>query len=163
MHQILKKDQEENRISNPKGLVQLCSDCHNSVTLIAKYNLPSGRTDSYLNTYHGLATREGSKVVANCESCHSNHNIRPSSDTLSSINQTNLSTTCGKCHPGTTEALLKSPVHIVKEEDSPTLFWVSKFYLIFIVLVIGGMVLHNTIDFSKKFKKKNNKTPGKDG
>ncbi|MFI5144509.1 MAG: cytochrome c3 family protein [Ignavibacteria bacterium] len=163
MHQILKKDEKDNRISNPKGLVQLCSDCHNSVTLIAKYNLPSGRTDSYMNTFHGLATREGSKVVANCESCHGNHSIRPSSDTLSTINKKNLASTCGKCHPGTNEALLNSPVHIVKEADSPMLFVISKFYLVFIVLVIGGMILHNTIDFSKKFRKKNNKPAGKDG
>ncbi|RPI18488.1 MAG: hypothetical protein EHM58_05385 [Ignavibacteriae bacterium] len=154
-HQILKKDESESRIASSKGLVQLCSDCHNSVEMTEKYDLPTGRTESYLESFHGLAVRGGSKVAANCESCHGNHNIRPSTDSLSTISKKNLPETCGKCHPGAVTAFFNTPIHIVKpEEENPWMYWVTNFYIFMIIAVIGGMVLHNVVDFSKKFKKK---------
>jgi predicted CXXCH cytochrome family protein len=155
-HQIQKKDEQTNRISNSKGLVQLCSSCHNSVELVKKYNLPKERTATYMGSFHGLAVRGGSQVAANCESCHGNHNIRPSSDPLSTINKKNLPQTCGKCHPGADETLFNTPIHVTNQlTQSPFLYWVTKFYIFLIILVIGGMVLHNAFDFSKKLKKKN--------
>jgi hypothetical protein len=155
-HQIAKKDDEKNRLSNSKGIVQLCSDCHNSVEMTKKYNIPTGRTDSYLNSFHGLAVRGGSKVAANCESCHGYHNIRPSSDTLSSINKRNLPETCGKCHPGATQTLFDTPIHITASiTESPLLYWITYIYIILIIATIGGMGLHNILDLIKKSKKKN--------
>lgn len=152
-HQILKKDSDTNRISNPAGLIQLCSDCHNSVELVEKYNLPGGRTDSYLRSFHGLAVRGGSKLAANCESCHGYHNIRPSTDSLSTIHKKNLPETCGKCHPGAIEAFFSTPIHITNpREESPVLFWITRFYIVFIIVLIGGMVLHNALDFFKKVR-----------
>jgi predicted CXXCH cytochrome family protein len=154
MHQILRKDEQTNRISNPKGLVQLCSSCHSSVEIVERYNLPVGRTETYMSSFHGLATRGGSKVAANCESCHGHHNIKPSSDTSSSINKKNLPKTCGKCHPGVDAAFFTSPIHVTDEyHESPWLFWVGKIYLVLILLTIGGMATHNAIDFFKKIKK----------
>jgi predicted CXXCH cytochrome family protein len=164
-HQILKKDENVNRISSSKGLVQLCSDCHNSVEMVRKYNLPVGRTDSYLESFHGLATRGGSNVAANCESCHSHHSIRPSTDSLSTISKKNLPRTCGKCHPGAEQTFLGSPIHIADEKtDSPELYWITWFYIVMIFGVIGGMFIHNVFDFFKKFaKKKNQKKNGNNG
>jgi predicted CXXCH cytochrome family protein len=152
-HQILKKDESPNRIASSKGLVQLCSDCHNSVELVKKYDLPVGRTQSYLDSYHGLAVRGGSKIAANCESCHGNHNIRPSTDALSTIHKDNLPKTCGNCHPGATEIFFNTPIHITNaSKESPVLYWITRFYIILIVLVIGGMAAHNFFDFYKKFR-----------
>lgn len=165
-HQIAKKDDEKNRISNSKGLIQLCSDCHSSVEMNKKYNLPTGKTDSYLNSFHGLAVRGGSKVAANCESCHGYHNVRPSSDSLSTINKKNLPETCGKCHPGASQSLFDSPIHVTASlTESPMLYWITRIYVILIVLTIGGMALHNVLDLFKKGKKKNkqNGSNGDDG
>ncbi len=154
-HQIIQKQNENNRISSNKGIVQLCSDCHGSVELIEKYNLSAGSTESYLNSFHGLAVRGGSKTAANCESCHGYHNIRPSSDTLSSINKKNLPETCGKCHPGTTQTIFESKIHITdSKSESPVLYWISRIYIIIIISVIGGMVIHNIFDLIKKVKSK---------
>ena len=156
-HQIAKRDDTNNRISNGKGLVQLCTDCHNSVELVKKYNLPTGRTDSYMNSFHGLAVRGGSKVAANCESCHGYHNIKPSTDTSSTISKKHLPETCGKCHPGANQTLFDSKIHITDTiSDSPILFWLSRIYIFLIIAVIGGMALHNILDLVKKSKK--NKT-----
>lgn len=154
-HQILKKDAQNNPLSNPKGLVQLCSDCHASVQLVEKYDLPVGRTESYYRTFHGLAIKGGSRIAANCESCHGSHNIRPSSDSLSTINKKNLPFTCGKCHPGAETTFFNTPIHITNESrQSPVLYWITIFYISMIFAVIGGMILHNVFDFFKKFKTK---------
>lgn len=157
-HQILRRDEKTNRLSNPKGLVQLCSDCHSSVEMVERYNLPVGRTETYMRSFHGLATRGGSKVAANCESCHGHHNIKPSSDTSSTINRKNLPGTCGKCHPASDEILFTSPIHVTNEyKESPWLFWVGKIYLFIILFTIGAMVLHNAFDITKKIKARNGK------
>ena len=152
-HQIFQKDASNNRIANSKGLVQLCSDCHNSVELTTKYQLPVGRTESYLDSYHGLAVRGGSKVAADCESCHGNHDIRASKDSLSSINKRNLANTCGKCHPGAENTFFLTKIHIVNElKDSPVVFWITLLYIIVIAGTIGFMVWHNYKDIKKKIQ-----------
>ena len=70
------------------------------------------RETTYLASYHGLAARGGSQVVANCASCHGVHNILPSSDPRSTINHANLARTCGQCHPGVTEKFTAARVHV---------------------------------------------------
>jgi predicted CXXCH cytochrome family protein len=157
-HQILDKDDSGNKISNSKGIVQLCADCHASVELTKNNDLLKGVTESYNESFHGLATRSGSKVAANCESCHGNHNIRPSSDTLSTINKKNLPETCGKCHPGAAKTFFDAEIHAIADKaTSPALFWITRFYIILIFVVIGGMVVHNILDLRKKLKHKHKK------
>ena len=60
-HQILDKDNSGNKISNSKGIVKLCADCHASVELTTNNDLPKGITESYNESFHGLAIRGGSK------------------------------------------------------------------------------------------------------
>lgn len=152
-HQILNKEQEGNITAKRTGVVKLCSDCHSSVEIIENNNLPKGITDNFNESFHGLALRGGSQEAADCGSCHGYHNIRPSSDPLSTIHKSNLPVTCGKCHPGAVEAVFNTPIHILNPaEDSPWLYYITVFYIILIVAIIGGMVLHNIIDFVKKIK-----------
>ncbi len=147
--------------SNPSSLVsdgnvaQVCSNCHASVRLTARYGLPSQSVGSYLDSYHGLATRGGMTTVANCASCHGAHEIRPSSDPLSPINKANLANTCGKCHPGADAKFASAAVHVLpSSEKDPLLYWISQIYLVMIASIIGLMVVHNIFDFLKKAKQK---------
>lgn len=157
-HVILKKDDEANRISSPKGVIQLCSDCHGSVEMTKKFDLPTQVTQTYNESFHGLATRGGSKEAAYCGSCHGNHNIRPSNDTLSTINAKNLPETCGKCHPGAVKTLFTTKIHLTDEEtDSMWVYWVKRFYLSMIFGTIGFMFIHNLLDFFKKRRNKKKK------
>ena len=80
-----------------------CARCHEGVRLSQEFGVEGRRETTYLASYHGLASRGGSQVVANCASCHGMHNIFPSSDPRSTINRANLARTCGQCHPGVTE------------------------------------------------------------
>jgi formate dehydrogenase gamma subunit len=122
-----------------------------------KYNLPPDRVKTFFESYHGLAAQYGSTLAANCASCHGVHKILPSSDPRSTIYQTNLVVTCGKCHPGATANFAQSKVHIDVAAASSgdglgarTNWWVRRVYLALIVGTIGFMVAHNGLLFARK-------------
>jgi formate dehydrogenase gamma subunit len=93
--------------------------------------------------------------VANCASCHGVHNIKPSSDSTSSVSKVNLAITCGKCHPGANNRFTIGSVHVATEKkEDPLLYWVSYIYVLLISTIIGGMLLHNFLDFYRKSKRK---------
>ncbi len=153
-HQILAKANPQSRVASANVSSQVCQPCHESVLLSAKYGLRSDRFKTFTDSYHGLASRGGSLSVANCASCHSSHDIKPASDPTSSVNKANLKVTCGRCHPGANERFAVGSVHIdLKDKaDEPMLYWVATFYLLLIVVVIGGMLVHNILDFRRKSK-----------
>jgi len=126
-----------------------CARCHESVRLSEEFGIESRKATTYLASYHGLASRLGSHVVANCASCHGSHGILPSSDPRSSVNHANLLQTCGQCHPGVTERFVSGKIHIdygfSQDKGSVAVRWIRRFYLAVIGVVIGGMLLHNFI------------------
>src|SRR5205814_8688487 len=89
--------------------------CHEGVTLTQEFGVASVRVSSYKDSYHGLASQLGSKVVANCASCHGVHNILPSADPRSMINASNLPQTCGQCHAGAGVNFTRGKIHCVSE------------------------------------------------
>lgn len=136
-----------------------CAQCHEGVTLTQEFGVASGRVSSYKDSYHGLASQFGSRVVANCASCHGVHNILPSADPQSMINANNLSKTCGQCHVGASENFTKGKIHLtaglVSEVETHDIGVVGTrvvrwIYLPLIVLVIGGMLVHNALAWRKK-------------
>ncbi|HXF48446.1 MAG TPA: cytochrome c3 family protein [Verrucomicrobiae bacterium] len=129
-----------------------CIQCHESEGLSKEYGLPAKRISTYLDSYHGLASRFGSNVVANCASCHGIHNIYPSSDSRSLIHPANLATTCGSCHPGASENFARGKIHVLSsthdgDTGAKVVGWVTAIYIVLIVVVIGGMLLHNAADW----------------
>jgi cytochrome b subunit of formate dehydrogenase len=140
----------------------VCTDCH-GIHSIKSHVDPSSsvsaqnlarRETTYLESYHGLASKLGSPIVANCSSCHGVHNILPSSDPRSTINHANLVKTCGQCHPGVNEKFVLAKVHVdaplSADTGSVAVRWIRKFYLGMILIVIGGMVLHNLVIWRRK-------------
>ncbi|MFH2201840.1 MAG: cytochrome b/b6 domain-containing protein [Elusimicrobiota bacterium] len=127
-----------------------CTGCHASEKLNRKFGLPIDRLKTYMDTYHGLAQKRQDLHVANCASCHGFHDIMPHTDPQSSIHRSNLSQTCGKCHPGAGIQLARGYVHAPPTEQHWSIFWAKRFYLLLIPLVIGGMLLHNGLDLLRK-------------
>jgi cytochrome b subunit of formate dehydrogenase len=131
-----------------------CARCHEGVRLSQEFGVEGRRSTTYLASYHGLASKLGSQVVANCASCHGVHNILPSSDPHSTINRANLVATCGQCHPGVTEKFALSRVHVdaplSADVGSVAVRWIRKFYLGMIFAVIGAMLLHNFVIWRRK-------------
>ncbi|OGQ49619.1 MAG: hypothetical protein A3I09_00430 [Deltaproteobacteria bacterium RIFCSPLOWO2_02_FULL_47_10] len=135
----------------PSSIVKTCSHCHASEKITIKYGLPPDVINTYMESYHGTAYQYGSIVAANCASCHGFHDILPSSDERSSINPANIGNTCGKCHPNAGEQLSKGSVHVRPSVNrDKIIYYVTLFYVILIILTIGGMLIHNLLDLLKK-------------
>ena len=145
--------------TNPTHVSQeVCQPCHASAVLNRAFGLPTTQVSTYFNTYHGLAVARGSKVAANCTSCHGVHNIYATYDPRSTVNPANLETTCGRCHPGARENFVRTPVHGQAQASEPgAVSFISSFYLTLIVVIITAMFLHNLVIYGgfviRKFRK----------
>jgi cytochrome b subunit of formate dehydrogenase len=135
---------------------QVCAECHASVRLTKKYGLAGDTFKTFTDSYHGLAVRGGAVEVVNCASCHGDHAIKSQDDPTSTIHKANLAQTCGECHPGANTRFAIGAVHAseAQRETSPWLYWIANFYVALIVAVVGGMVVHNFLDFLKKTRHK---------
>lgn len=161
-HNILKTDDPNAPVAFENVSRQICSPCHESMKLSEKYGLAANRYKTFSESYHGLALKGGSATVANCGSCHGVHNIKPSSDPTSMVHKDNLVKTCGSCHPGANETFTKGTIHVtMTKDDEPILYWISTTYIFMLITVLGGMFVHNLLDFIKKAKIKKLKQRGK--
>ncbi len=162
MHNILNPKDPKAPTSFANLSTQVCSPCHSSVKLSEKYGLNPNRLSTFKDSYHGLALQGGATTVANCASCHSAHNIKPSTDPTSTVYKGNLSKTCGKCHPGANEKFAIGKIHVTTtdKKSEPILYWIATLYILMIIVVIGGMLIHNILDFIKKARIKKLKQQG---
>lgn len=146
---------EVQAVSNPLSPVsrmrvseQTCAKCHESPAWTETHSIPPNVVADYRQSFHGLSAALGDQRVANCASCHSYHEILPSSNPLSTVNQANLIQTCGSCHSGTTSTFATGGIH---HNPAITGFkivgFIKAIYLTLIVITISLMLLHNTIDF----------------
>jgi cytochrome b subunit of formate dehydrogenase len=153
-HGILATDDPRSPVSPFRVAEATCSPCHDSAKLNEKYDLPSGRLQSYVDSYHGLKSRTGDKTVANCASCHEAHMVLSHNDPRSSVAPQNLVETCGHCHAGmSAEKASQTRIH---EPVSGTAegwpYYVRTIYLAVILLVIGGMVVYCFLDWLRQVR-----------
>ncbi len=155
-HEILKHTDPRSPVAAKNVSQQVCGECHGSLRMNAKYDLPSDRFKTFSDSYHGLSVRGGAVEVVNCASCHGAHEIKKASDTSSTVSKDRLVETCGKCHPGASTRFTIGSVHssTSSAEQDPMLYWVATFYVWFIVVVVGFMFLHNFLDLTKKIRHK---------
>jgi len=150
-HGILSPRDPRSPVSPTRVAEATCSPCHESARLNEKYGIPTGRLKTWVDSYHGLKSRTGDVTVANCASCHGGHRILPHTDSTSSIYPANLQRTCGNCHPGISVAASKAPIHGTPGVTrTPAAGVVRQVYIIAIIVIIGGMVLHWLIDLRKQ-------------
>lgn len=155
IHSILSHKDPNSPVAEQNLSRDTCAPCHQGVRLSREFGIPGNRVSSYMDSYHGLATEGGSTVAANCSSCHGVHDILPSSDPRSTINHQHLLATCGKCHQGATAKFIQARVHLdesahPRDIDSRAVRIVKIIYIPLIILVIGGMFLHNVIIWRSK-------------
>jgi formate dehydrogenase gamma subunit len=145
-HEILSPKEPGSPTSALNVAEKTCAPCHGLPRLNEKYGLLPDLVSSYTKSYHGLASLRGSKIAANCTSCHGVHNILPASSPLATIHPANLPETCGKCHMNVTEAFAQSYIHATPTSQADRLSdYIRDIYIYLIVVVIGGMVVHNAI------------------
>ena len=159
-HEIRARHDPASRVHKARVARQVCADCHASVRLTEKYGIASHAFQTFADSYHGLAVRGGAVEVVNCASCHESHAIRSRDDEASSIHPANLFRTCGQCHPGANTRFAVGRVHVSPEAAAesaagePILHLVATVYVILIVAVVGGMLVHNGLDFFRKLRRK---------
>ena len=135
---------------------QVCGECHGSVRLAQRYGLNTDRISTFDSSFHGLAARGGAVEVVNCASCHGYHDVRAESDPESLVHPDNLARTCGECHEGANERFAMGKIHVSLDRAStePVLYWIATIYIWAIIVIVGGMVLHNGLDFFHKVRLK---------
>jgi cytochrome b subunit of formate dehydrogenase len=117
------------------------------------HDLPIEVVRDFRGSFHGLAGAAGDRRVANCASCHGYHDIQPSISPLSRIYPANLGTTCGECHPGAGDRFAQGGVHHITRAIGHRLVgWVRSMYAGMIAAVIGLMLLHNGLDFYRRWR-----------
>jgi cytochrome b subunit of formate dehydrogenase len=151
-HEILHPDSADLKASH-----DVCIKCHNDENLMRKYDLPKTVVSTYEDSYHGRSVKLGGKNVATCASCHDHHDIYSHEEPYSTVNKDNLAKTCGKCHDNVTESFAQSYTHeAMLIRSNPINFYITIIYVVLIVGVIGGMILHNLIILMRyiKYKRK---------
>jgi hypothetical protein len=155
VHRILSPKDPKSRV-HPTHVSQTCAECHQAVEVVEKYGISTKRVSSYQESYHGLANKYGVLAVANCATCHGVHNILPSTDVASSIHPNNLPQTCGQenCHPQAVQTFALGSVHLGAVQTPNIIRWIQIGYTVLIVLTIGGMILHNLLDYISARRRK---------
>ncbi|MEW5806277.1 MAG: hypothetical protein AB1756_02860 [Acidobacteriota bacterium] len=135
----------------PVNVVKTCEHCHEEEAIVGKYGIEVEQVATYKESFHGIAVKFGSKVVANCASCHGVHDIRPSSDPQSSIYINNIPKTCGKCHPGANTNYARGKIHMdASKKEAGIIYYVASFFKYLTLLTMLGLVLHILLDFYRK-------------
>jgi len=96
-----------------RNVPQLCSRCHRigeAAAVRIETDVPD-IVQSYVDSIHGKGLIESGLVVtATCASCHSPHLELPPDDPRSTVNRSNIASTCGTCHHGIEETY-KTSIH----------------------------------------------------
>jgi hypothetical protein len=137
---------------------EICADCHNDPTLMAKYGLNADVYETYLSDFHGATvvlfqetTPDQPTDKAVCVDCHGVHDIQSVDDPESRVIKANVLETCQRCHPDATANFPASWLgHYQPDpEKAPIVYFVNLFYKILIPAVLGGMVVFNLTDLGR--------------
>ncbi len=112
-----------------------CTKCHE------KY------ADTFVDSYHGQATRLGSKLAAGCAGCHTAHAILPADSARSSVARGNLVRTCGQCHKQATAGFAAFQPHadVHDRAKSPLLYWTYKFMTLLLAGTMAVFGIHTAL------------------
>jgi formate dehydrogenase gamma subunit len=145
-HLILRPSDPESKTYVSRIAAETCGRCHQDPIIIHKYGLKGGVVGSYEDSYHGWAVQRNHKNAATCISCHTAHEVLPERDPDSTVNPANVVSTCQQCHPNVDEKFAASYTHTSASLVlNPINWWIRNVYLVLIVLIIGGMVVHNLV------------------
>ncbi len=139
----------------------VCSDCHTAHAIeqptAAGFRMQStpicgschkDKFSTYRDTFHSqLGALGGYVETARCWDCHEAHDVRPASDPHSPVHQTNLVTTCGKCHAGANLSFVQYQPHANARvrKLNPALYFVRLFMNLLLISVLTFFVIHTAL------------------
>lgn len=125
---------------------ETCIRCHEDPVINKKYMREGYQAVQYQDSYHGLAMMRGDKDAATCVSCHGAHKILTKEHPESTIYPENVQATCSQCHEGASATFAMSYSHKSNSESAAKIeYWVRKIYIWLLIVVLGGMALHNML------------------
>jgi cytochrome b subunit of formate dehydrogenase len=134
-------------VSKLRASEATCARCHGRTSAMAIHAPRSNAVEDYRRSFHGLSAALGDRRVATCVSCHSAHDIRAAREPGSSVSAARMHRTCARCHSGTTPTFATGGVHHDPTLPGHRMVDAMRYgYLVLIVAVIGGMLLHNGLD-----------------
>lgn len=152
VEEITSKNRKENRLKMQDAT---CISCHANKQMNKKFGNSGKEVFQYLNSYHGLAAYRGGSNAALCVDCHGVHSILPKNYKNSSISDSNVTKTCRQCHAEASERFAISYSHETESKEAKFVEnMVREVYFWMIIIVIGGMMLHNMIIFWYELRRK---------
>lgn len=153
--QVNDKDKKKNLLQMQENT---CIRCHSDKTINKKFGNSGEEVNQYLNSYHGLAAMRGGNNAALCIDCHGVHSIWPKKNLTSTVNENNVTETCRKCHNDASETFAKSYSHETESQEAKEIEdLVTTIYFWLIIVVIGGMAVHNFIIFAYELRRRRRK------
>lgn len=144
----------------PASQARTCARCHDDEEIASKYHLPPARLQTFVGSYHGLASEYGERNVANCASCHGAHRILPSTDPASTIHASNLPGTCGACHAQAGSHFAEGKVHVEDRwEDNKYAYVARRFYQGMIGSMMAVFAVFMVVDFTYRVRRRNGRPP----
>ena len=121
-HSVLGRTDDQSH-TYPTNIPTLCAKCHREgETAAIRYKGPEKNIiEHYTESIHGKGLiKSGLVVTATCTDCHTAHHELPHENGESSVNPSNIASTCGNCHHGIEEQFNNS-VHsrLVTKTDKP--------------------------------------------
>lgn len=147
-HAVIAVADARSPVSKPRVSEATCASCHGPASAMAIHQPPSNAVADYRRSFHGLSAALGDRRVATCVSCHGGHEIRASTDPRSSVGAATMHRTCAACHSGAGPTFATGGVHHDPALPGHKAVDATRYaYLALIGVVIGGMLLHNGLDF----------------
>lgn len=143
---------------------QVCLECHENETLMAKYDINPNVAETYFADFHGTTVSIFERVAPDqptnkpvCIDCHGVHNIKSPDNVESTVFKQNLLSTCQRCHADATENFDESWLnHYEPDPERYTVVYiVDLFYKIFIPGTLGIMAIFVVTDFWRNKIRKN--------
>ncbi len=161
-HSIENIKGKANRVKARKMEKSTCVSCHSNKILTERFGLSGKQPYAYEDSYHGMAAARGDKRVALCTDCHGVHKILPKNNPASSVNIKNVKNTCSRCHKDATQVFAESYSHKpITHQGSYLENLITRIYIWLILIVIGGMIIHNLIIFIFELRQKSKEEKAK--
>lgn len=148
-HLILASDDRDCALTFEHQAQQTCGRCHEDPEMASRYGMAPDAVAGYEDSYHGWAVGRDCENVAICTDCHNTHEIRSPIDPQSSVHQANVVATCGRCHEDSNPNFAQSYTHVEARAAWMPHDYVRVVYIGLIVLVLGGMAVHNGLIFGR--------------
>jgi len=94
-HAIPSKEDTAGKEAVHASALTMCGTCHVATAT------------TYMDYYHGAAYQHGAKDAPACWQCHETHQVLPTSDRRSAVNENNVVETCGVCHKGADDGFIE--------------------------------------------------------